>query len=71
MDINQSKHKQETRTCYNCEEKGHLWHHCLKPWKQQIGLAEPNEIDIKGLVVEAVTAVMDTRDTARRWKDPK
>src|SRR5882724_5253216 len=60
MDIDQSKRKQETHTCYNCGEKGHLSHHCLKPQKQWIRLAEPNDINIKGLVAEAVTAVMDT-----------
>jgi len=59
MEIDQSKHKQETHTCYNCDEKGHLSHHCLKPQKQWIHLAEPNEVDIKGLVAEAVAAVMD------------
>ena len=59
MDIDQSKGKQETRTCYNCEEKGHLSCHCPKPWKQQIRLAETNEIDIKGLMVEGVAAAMD------------
>src|SRR5882724_8737337 len=62
MDINQSKHKQETHTCYNCDEKGHLLHHCLKPWKQQIHLAEPNQVNIKGLVAGVVATVMDAQD---------
>ena len=30
MDIDQSKCNQETHTCYNCDEKGHLSHHCPK-----------------------------------------
>ena len=71
MDIDQSKHKQETHTCYNCDEKGHLSHHCPKPWKQQIFSAEPNEINIKGLVVEAVAAAMDARDAAKKMEGPK
>jgi len=60
MDINQSKGKQETHTCYNCDEKGHLSRHCPKPWKQQIHLAKPNKVNIKGLVAEVVAAAMDS-----------
>src|SRR5882724_9723801 len=66
MDIDQRKCKQEPCTCYNCEEKGHLSHHCPKPRKQWICSAEPNEIDIKGLLVEAVAAVMDARDAVKK-----
>ena len=71
MDIDQSKCKQETCTCYNCDEKGHLSHHCLKPWKQWIRSAESNEVNIKGLVAEAVTAVMDARDAAKKVEGAK
>src|SRR5882724_8160734 len=71
MDIDQSKRKQETHTCYNCEEKGHLSHHFPKPWKQCIRLAEPNKVKIKGLIVEAVTAAMDARDTVKKAEGPK
>ena len=71
-DIDQSKCKQETRTCYNnCDEKGHLLHHCLKHQKQQIHLAEPNEVNIKGLIAEAVAAAMDTQDAAKKAEGPK
>ena len=59
MDIDQSKCKQETHTCYNCEEKGHLSHHFQKPRKQWIHSADPNKVNIKGLVAEVVTAAMD------------
>jgi len=58
MDIDQRKHKQETHMGYNCDEKGHLSHHCPKPQKQWICLDEPNEVDIKGLA-EVVTAAID------------
>ena len=71
MDIDQSKRKQETRTCYNCEEKGHLSCHCPKPRKQWICLAEPNEVDIKGLVAKVVTAAMDAQDAANKVEGPK
>ena len=71
MDIDQSKCKQETRTCYNCEEKGHLSHHCPKPWKQWIRSAEPNEINIKGLMAEVVAAAMDARDAVKKMEGPK
>jgi len=71
MDIDQSKHKQETRTCYNCEEKGHLLCHCPKPQKQWIHSAEPNEVDIKGLIVEVVAEAMDARDAVKKAEGPK
>jgi len=58
--------KQETHTCYNCDEKGHLSHHCPNPQKQWIHSAEPNKVDIKGLVPEAVTAAMDAQDSAKK-----
>jgi len=71
MDINQGKCKQGTCTCYNCDEKGHLLHHCPKPWKQWICSAKPNEVNIKGLVAEVVTAVMDAQDAAKKMEGPK
>jgi len=72
MDIDQSKCKQETCTCYNCDEKGHLSHHFLKPQKQQICLAEPNEVDIKGLVAKVVTAaMMDIQVAAKKVEGVK
>ena len=71
MDIDQSKCKQETCTCYNCDEKGHLSHHGLKPQKQQIHSAKLNEVDIKGLVAKVVAAVMDAQDAAKKVEGPK
>ena len=71
MDINQSKCKQETCTCYNCDDKGHLSCHFPKPWKQQIRLAKPNKVDIKGLVAKVVTAAMDAQDAANKVEGPK
>src|SRR5882724_7961180 len=71
MDINQSKHKQETHTCYNCDEKGHLSHHFLKPLKQWIRLAKSNEVNIKGLIAKAVTEAMDARDAAKKVEGAK
>ena len=72
MDIDQSKCKQETHTCYNCDEKGHLSHHCQKPQKQQIHLAKSNEVDIKGLVAKVVTAaMMDIQVAAKKVEGVK
>src|SRR5882724_6166673 len=71
MDIDQRKCKQETCTCYNCDDKGHLSHYCLKPQKQQIHLAEPNEVNIKGLIAKVVTAAMDAQDAAKKAEGPK
>ena len=45
MDIHQNKRRSETCSCYNCNEKGHILRHCLKPWKQQIQLTESTELD--------------------------
>ena len=61
----------ETCTCYNCDEKGHLLCHCLKPQKQQIHLAKPNKVNIKGLVAKAVAAAMDSRDAAKKVERAK
>ena len=71
MDIGQSKHKQETHTCYNCDEKGHLSHYCPKPQKQWIHSAKSNEVNIKGLVAKVITAVMDAQDAAKKAEGPK
>jgi len=70
MDIDQSKCKQETHTIIT-DEKGHLMHHCPKPWKQWIHSAKPNKVNIKGLVAKVVAAVMDARDAAKKVKGPK
>ena len=35
MDIDASK-TPDTRTCYNCGEKGHLHYNCPKPKKQSV-----------------------------------
>jgi len=70
-DIDQSKCKQETCTCYNCDEKGHLSCHCPKPQKQWIHLAKPNKVNIKCHVAKAVAAVMDAQDAAEKVEGPK
>jgi len=54
MDIDQNKHRSETRSCYNCNEKGHISRHCPKPQKQQIWSIESTDLDLKSLVAEAV-----------------
>src|SRR5882724_8341790 len=59
MDIDQSKCNQETHTCYNCDEKGHLSQHCPKPQKQQVWSVKLTETDLKSLVAKAVEAAMD------------
>src|SRR5882724_2648679 len=62
MDIDQNKHRSETRSCYNCDEKGHILRHCLKPRKQQIWSTKSTELDLKILVAAAVAAAIDARD---------
>jgi len=59
MDIDQNKHRPETHSCYNCNEKCHLSQHCLKPWKQQVQLVELTEKNLKSLVAKVAVAVMD------------
>ena len=71
MDIDQNKGRSETRSCYNCNEKGHILRQCLKPWKQQIRLTESTELNLKSLVAEAVTAAMDARETGKKAKEHK
>ena len=71
MDIEQNKHRLETRSCYNCNEKGHISRHCPKPQKQQIRLTESTELESKNLVAEAVAAAMDAREIRKKVEEPK
>jgi len=71
MDVDQSKCRPETCTCYNCNENGHLSQHCPKPWKQQICLAKSTKVDLKGLVAEAVVAAMDAQEVAKKAEESK
>ena len=71
MDIDQNKGRSETRSCYNCNEKGHILRQCLKPWKQQIRSTKSTELDLKSLVAEAVAAAMDAREIRKKAKEPK
>src|SRR5882724_8713404 len=71
MDIDQNKRRSETRSCYNCNEKGHILRHCPKPQKQQIRLTESTELNLKSLVAKAVVAVIDTREIGKKAEEPK
>src|SRR5882724_8033426 len=71
MDIDQNKCRSETHSCYNCNEKGHISRHCLKPRKQQIRSTESTELNLKSLVAEAVAAGMDAREIRKKAKEPK
>src|SRR5882672_3459272 len=59
MDIDQSRPRPKTCTCYNCCEPGHLSRTCTKTRKQEIWSATSAETDIKSLIAEAIAAVMD------------
>ena len=71
MDIEQSQPRPETCTCYNCGDKGHLSHVCLKPQKQRIQSADLAEGDIKSFVAKAVAAPMDTGELANKAEQAK
>ena len=71
MDIDQNKRRSETRSCYNCNEKGHISRHCPKPRKQQIRSTESTELDLKSLVAKAVVAAIDAREIGKKAKEPK
>ena len=71
MDIDQNKHRLETRRSYNCNEKGHISRHCPRPRKQQIRSTESTELNLKNLVAEAVVAAMDAREIGKKAKEPK
>ena len=71
MDIDQNKHRPETHSCYNCNKKGHLSQHCLKPQKQWVWLVESTKVDLKSLVAKAVVATMDAREVKKKAEEPK
>src|SRR5882724_7003372 len=71
MDIDQNKRRSETRSCYNCNEKGHISRHCPKPRKQQIWSTELTELNLKSLVAEAVAAAIDAREIRKKAEEPK
>src|SRR5882724_13121427 len=71
MDIDQNKCRSETRSCYNCNEKGHILRHCLKPQKQQIWLTELTELNLKSLVAKAVVVVMDALEVKKKAEELK
>src|SRR5882672_3082380 len=71
MDIEQSRPRPETCTCYNCSEPGHLSHTCMKPQKQRIRSATLAEMDIKSLVAEALAAAMHVREVAKKGEQAK
>ena len=66
MDIDQSRSRPKTCTCYNCGEKVHLSHVCPKPQKQRIQLTILTKMDIKSLIAKAVMVAMDARDIAKK-----
>src|SRR5882724_3860966 len=71
MDIDQNKHRLETHSRYNCNKKGHISRHCLKPRKQQIQSTELTELNLKSLVAEAVAAAIDAREIRKKAEEPK
>ena len=71
MDISQSRHQLEMHTLYNCSNKGHLLYICLKPQKQRIGSNISSDVDIKGLIAEAIAVAEDVRDVAKKNEQDK
>src|SRR5882672_7262974 len=71
MDINQSQPRPETHTCYICSDQGHLSCACLKPQKQRIWSTLPPDVDIMGLVAQAMEVAMDAREMVKKAEQAK
>jgi len=71
MDIDQNCSRPDTCICYNCGDKGHLSHTCLKLQKQQIRSTALAKVDLKRIIAKAVMAAMDVRDVANKAKQAK
>jgi len=68
MDINQSRLRLKMHTCYNCSDKGHLSHDCLKTQKQRVHLTVLSDIDTMGLMANAIGEAMDAKEVAKKTK---
>jgi len=71
MDIDQNKHRSETRSCFNCNEKRtHL--ETLPETSEATDFSWLNQLNSTSKTCgEAVVAVMDAREIGKKAEEPK
>jgi Retrotransposon gag protein/Zinc knuckle len=60
MDIDSSRRRTETRTCYNCNKRGHISTHCPEPRKERVR-ANYSEANLAEMISKSVTAALDAQ----------
>lgn len=68
MDIDSSSRRTETRTCYNCNKRGHISTHCPEPRKERVR-ANISEASLAEMISESVAAALNAQKATVKKED--